>query len=88
MPYIKREAREQYKEWLEEFDEIMKHQSPGVGDMNYIITMLIKKWLGDNPNYEKFNNTVGFLEACKLELYARAVRPYEDRKIVENGDVY
>jgi len=31
---------------------------------------------------------IGALEACKLEFYRRAVVPYEDKKIKENGDVY
>ena len=60
-------------------------QNPGV--LNYIITRLCHWWLGDSPNYEKFNEVIGVLECAKQELYRRKVSPYEDEKINENGDV-
>ena len=31
---------------------------------------------------------MGALECAKLELYRRVAAPYEDVKIMENGDVY
>ena len=58
------------------------------GPLNYLITRLVLRWLGDHPNYERYNAAVGVLESAKLELYRRAVAPYEDAKIKENGDVY
>jgi hypothetical protein len=35
-----------------------------------------------------YNDVIGALECCKLELYRRMVAPYENTKIKENGDVY
>ena len=61
------------------------NRSPGT--LNYIITRLVHWWLGDNPNYERYNAAIGVLECAKLELYRRKVSPYEDEKINENGDV-
>ena len=60
-------------------------QNPGI--LNYIITRLCHWWLGDNPNYAKYNELIGVLECAKMELYRRKVAPYEDKKIIENGDV-
>lgn len=36
----------------------------------------------------RMNSARGAIECAKLEFYARVVRPYEETKIVENGDVY
>lgn len=58
------------------------------GALNYAVTKLVLYWLGDAPRYADFNAAIGALECVKLELYRRAVSPYEDRKIAENGDVY
>ena len=63
------------------------HLAYNPGTLNYIITRLVHWWLGDNPNYEKYNAAIGVLECAKLELYRRKVSPYEDEKINENGDV-
>lgn len=85
MPYIKQDRRLSLGTALEysAIDEIN-----GPGELNYLITMFVQDFLGDNPNYERFNAAVGALESAKLELYRRMIAPYEDKKIVENGDVY
>lgn len=84
MPYIKQDDRQQ-----------MSHKRPPLdaGELNYAITKLCKQFLQDGNghysfNYQKLNDVIGALEGCKLELYARLVRPYEDKKIKENGDVF
>ena len=58
------------------------------GTLNYIITRLVVWYLGENPNYEKYNSAIGVLECAKQELYRRQIAPYEDEKCEENGDVY
>ncbi len=89
MPYIKESDREALK-WLIDTSSIEAlgtfSTSPGI--INYLITNIIKIFLGLNPNYERFNAAIGVLECAKLELYRRMVAPYEDTKIEENGDVY
>ena len=69
----------------EKYEEVTWNKHPGT--LNYIITRLVHWWLGDNPNYERYNAAIGVLECAKLELYRRKVSPYEDEKIKENGDV-
>jgi hypothetical protein len=59
-----------------------------VGDLNYIITHTLVRYLGRNPGYASINEAIGVLECAKLELYRRVAAPYEDRKCAENGDVY
>ena len=57
------------------------------GELNYVITTLLQKYI-DKPSYTVYNEVIGVLECCKLEIYRRAVAAYEDKKIEENGDVY
>lgn len=78
MPYIKRDRR-----------ELVESQGPvTAGDLNYIFTMIIQDYLPCPARYDDYNEVVGVLECCKQELYRRMVVPYEDKKIIENGDVY
>lgn len=85
MPYISQQRRAQLGTAME-YSAIDTIDSPG--ELNYLITMFVKDYLGDKPNYERFNAAIGALESAKLELYRRLISPYEDRKIKENGDVY
>ena len=85
MPYIKNENRELFDKELEEIgDEI-----DNVGELNYCITYLCLKYLQKNTvSYKIINDIIGVLECSKLEMYRRVAIPYEDMKIMENGDVY
>ena len=58
------------------------------GQLNFILSDLVDQWIGPLPNYDRLNSAIGVIECCKQEAYARIVRPYEDRKIESNGDVY
>jgi len=60
------------------------------GELNYAITRLIKQYLATHLilNYQTINDVVGALEGAKLEFYRRIAVPYENEKIVINGDVY
>lgn len=76
-----------------ELDNLMR-TAKTPGELNYEITKLLLMYLADtcpinrDPNYTDYNAVIGVLESCKLEFYRRAVAPYEDVKIKENGDVY
>lgn len=83
MPYIKPGDRLRYYYILENGNPVF--HSPG--DLNYLLTMICLKYLGTKPNYQRYSEVVSALECAKLEFYARRVRPYEDEKIKENGDV-
>ena len=80
MPYIKEDARK----------ELGRIRVPvNAGELNYYITTVCKRYLETNgEKYQTYNDIVGALEGCKLELYRRKIGPYEDIKIKENGDVF
>lgn len=62
-----------------------------VGELNFCITRMILEyltWSVKIKNYDAWNSVIGVLECAKLEMYRRAVAPYEDSKIKQNGDVY
>ena len=80
MPYVTQDERRILNDGY--------HQPASTGQLNYKITQLVSAFLGPEPRYNDFNAAIGALECAKLELYRRLVAPYEDRKIVENGDVY
>lgn len=80
MPYIDLITRQQ----LAAGDTPM---SPG--ELNYLLTMMCLEFLNTTQRkYSDYNTIVGALECVKQEFYRRAVVPYEDKKIKENGDVY
>ncbi len=59
------------------------------GELNYKITQLVWDYYNSyNKNYQAINDCLGALEGAKLEFYRRVAAPYEDKKILENGDVY
>jgi len=80
MPYIKKKRRE-------ELD--IRPDPQNAGELNYIITTQLSNYIFINgESYQTFNDIIGALEGAKLEIYRRLIVPYEDRKAMENGDVY
>ncbi len=80
MPYIKQDDRDRLRS---------SFQPTTAGELNFTFTMFSVQYLRDKgESYQTYNDIIGALEGAKLELYARKVRPYEDKKIDENGDVY
>ena len=58
------------------------------GELNYMITVLIRDYFNAKHDYQGINDIVGALEGAKLEFYRRIAVPYENDKIAANGDVY
>ena len=92
MPYIDRKTRRVVDQKIDEAEFLTDVFPESEGELNYIITVLCLSYLNRHldhkpPRYSDYNATIGVLECAKLELYARRVRPYEDLKIIENGDV-
>ncbi len=84
MPYIKKEDRHQFADDLESLS--MNIESPG--ELNYVISMLCKKYIEyKKVSYSTYNEVVGVLECAKLEVYRHQVAPYEELKISENGEI-
>lgn len=80
MPYIKPTDR----------NRVVESGDPkNAGELNFVFSVIAHNyWKSAGQNYQAFNDVIGALEGCKLELYRRLVAPYEDTKIEENGDVY
>lgn len=89
MPYVDNATRQLLDSSLDAVAcRIAKMLSARPGDMNYAISALIKKVYGTNLRYADYNEIIGVLEDAKLEFYRRRVGPYEDKKILEHGDLY
>jgi hypothetical protein len=59
------------------------------GELIYVLTREVEKYrLFHGDCYQTFNDIIGALEGAKQEFYRRIVAPYEDKKMIENGDVY
>ena len=58
------------------------------GDLNYLITDLIGKYCEKwGLSYIIINDVIGALECAKMEFYRRMVGPYEEGRIMDNGDI-
>lgn len=84
MPYVNPETRKRI--------DYPEHMPPrNAGELNYALTQVVQRYLhlgGGTPDYQRYNDALGALEGCKLELYRRRIARYEDEKILQNGDVY
>ena len=91
MPYIKNSDREMLDGALLELVDSIKDIDPKTeniaGNLNYIITYLMKTFLEDRKCYKNLNEMIGMLECAKQELYRKEIAPYEDIKEKQNGSV-
>jgi len=59
------------------------------GELNYAITALLREYVKlKGESYDAYNDCTGALVNALLEWYRRKPAPYEDTKIIENGDIY
>lgn len=98
MPYIKQEDRVFLDPYINSLSDSIKHNASEdvpftnedlvslLGDLNYCITRLCTRTIGQ-PTYPKIAMITGVLENVKQEFYRRLSVPYEENKIVQNGDV-
>ena len=85
MPYIKQERRDAMRNTLEPKPDVPQN----AGELNYVFTSILLGYIERKGLcYQTINDIIGALEGAKLEFYRRAVAPYEDTKIKENGDAY
>lgn len=83
MPYINSDR----KKILTPYISLLSNEIKSDGEMNFVITKLIDL-MYNAGTYSKYKDAIGTLECVKQEYYLRRVRPYEDTKIQENGDVF
>lgn len=55
------------------------------GNLNYIITRLIRMCYGES--YAEINDVMGMLTCVMMEHYRTVAGPYEDQKRFDNGEV-
>ena len=82
MPYIKQYQRENLDEIVESMHLAGVEAN---GDLNYILYAFCKRHVA--PSYNNYKNFCGELRQCATEIERRLLGPYEDIKIIENGDV-
>ena len=59
------------------------------GELTYALQQVLKIYLeGTGLRYQHLAECLGALEGAKLDLTERMIKPYEARKLKENGDVW
>lgn len=102
MPYIKEQDREIVDANIDSIVFILRCSLDGeicqqknltdhqtmmlLGKINYCFSRILGGVMGD-ASYSKVAMITGVLENIKQEFYRRVAEPYEDKKIVENGDI-
>lgn len=92
MPYITKRDRARFDPIIKKMlDEIVRDRFDEsnfeAGELNYIISKIVTTLFEKKKNYKQANSLMGVLECVKQEFYRRHVAPYEDSKILENGDL-
>ena len=87
MPYVTQRVRNCFEPALSHLRIWIDGGITQPGDLNYVITALVKSYLGPTPGYTRYNAAIGVLECAKLEVYRKWLAPYEDVKATENGEI-
>lgn len=92
MPYIAAADRPELDTAIEALAEAINGAGGAAADgdragrLNYAVTRLANLTLPPN-RYARAALVTGVLDNVKTEMYRRAIAPYEDTKVAENGDV-
>ena len=85
MPYIdqvKRNRMDNEIEYLATFTECG-------GDLNYVFARLVTLFVAEKgKSYSTLSEAKSALTDCADEFYAVVMRPYEESKRIQNGDVW
>jgi Domain of unknown function (DUF6899) len=88
MPYVTQDRREDIGNGANGTLDIIE-AAKSAGDLNYAMTLLAKEYIEQHGlRYEHINTVMGVFASVQAEFYRRVAAPYEDTKIVANGDVY
>ena len=83
MPYIRPETREMMRPHLHRVLPYIV----SVGDLCYVIYYFMKAFIERDKSFSTISAAQSAAQCAILELYRREAAPYEDSKILENGDV-
>lgn len=80
MPYIK----------CSDIEYLLKGGAPRTkGELNYAITVLLIQYINEHGHvYSVMSDAVAAATDAAAECRRRVLDPYEDNKMIENGDVY
>jgi len=81
MPYITN------RETLDNHLDPIIHYIDTPGELCYCVYKLMKDLAESDKCFKNMAMIISEIECAKLEFYRRIVAPYEDKKILENGDV-
>jgi hypothetical protein len=85
VPYIEQQRRVD----LRRGSKVTDRYAQTSGELNYVLTYIVADFLKRKGlSYQTCNDIVGALDNCKDEFKRRIQNPYEDTKILTNGDVY
>jgi len=85
MPYITKKQQDELEAW--KYGDT--HREPATpGELNYLITVLLRDYFKAHSNYQGINDIMGALSSAQAEFYRRIAVPYEENKCYDNGDVY
>lgn len=96
MPYIKEEERQELDVCIDSMIDCIYNDKTSLnnpsdfknylGRINYCFSRVLAGLMRE-PSYNKVAMITGVLENIKQEFYRRVASPYEDKKILENGDI-
>jgi hypothetical protein len=80
MPYIKGDRKV----------ELNNGAAPAnAGDLTYVLQQTIERYLSVHGlRYQQIAEVLGSIEGAKLDFIERVIKPYEQGKCKENGDVW
>lgn len=88
MPYIKPSIRAFLDPHIDALSGALFEPGTSKGDLNYVITQLVIAYVEHHgKSYSTLSDVTGVLNDVRAEFERRVVGPYEDAKMVENGDV-
>jgi hypothetical protein len=58
------------------------------GELSYAISQLLVQYMEGHKDFQHMNDIVGVLTTLSGEFQRRIMFPYEDKKIILNGDVF
>jgi len=88
MPYIKQNRRLELNK--DNQLEMIGLGCKNEGELNFVLTSICKGYLEQigTKSYARYNQVIGAIECCKLELYRKQISFYEEQKEKENGSVW
>jgi hypothetical protein len=70
-------------------DELSLAPPTNPGELNYLFTKIALLYFNtQGGRYQQINDILGALQGASNEFYRRVAVPYENKKMIENGDVY